>query len=142
MAKSKKTKKQNLRTSPQQKTQVQQIQAQVHEGPLPSPEVLFQYNEIVSGAAERILIMAESQANHRQNLELIVVKAGSRDSLLGLIFGLIIGLAGIIGGVATIMAGQPKGGAALGITSLASLIGVFVYGSRQRRLEREAKMPR
>ncbi len=42
MAKSKKSKKQNLRTSPQQKTQVQQIQAQVHKGPLPSPEVLFQ----------------------------------------------------------------------------------------------------
>lgn len=142
MAKSKKSKKQNLRTSPQQKTQVQEIQTQVHKGPLPSPEVLFQYNEIVSGAAERILIMAESQAKHRQNLELIVVKAGSRDSLLGLIFGLIIGLAGIIGGVATIIAGQPEGGAVLGITSLASLIGVFVYGSRQRRLEREAKMPR
>ena len=84
MAKSKKSKKQNLRTSPQQKTQVQEIQTQVHKGPLPSPEVLFQYNEIVSGAAERILIMAESQAKHRQNLELIVVKAGSRDSLLGL----------------------------------------------------------
>lgn len=86
--------------------------------------------------------MAESQANHHQNLELIVVKAGSRDSLLGLIFGLTIGLAGIIGEVATIIAGQPEGGAALGITSLASLIGVFVYGSRQRRLEREAKMRR
>jgi len=142
MAKSKKSKKQDSRTSPQQKIQVQQIQAQVHKGPLPSPEVLFQYNEIVSGAAERILIMAESQANHGQNLELIVVKAGSRDSLLGLIFGLIIGLAGILGGVATIIAGKPEGGAALGITSLASLIGVFVYGSRQRRLEREAKMPR
>jgi uncharacterized membrane protein len=86
--------------------------------------------------------MAESQASHRQELEAIAVKSGSRDSLLGLIFGLIIGLAGIIGGVITIISGQPKGGAALGITSLASLVGVFVYGSHQRRSEREAKMRR
>lgn len=143
MAKSKKPKNQYSHPAQQkQQSQVQQAHLQVHEGPLPTPEVLFQYNQIVPGAAERIVAMAESQANHRQKLELIAVKSGSRDSLLGLIFGLIIGLSAIIGSIITILAGQAESGAAIGITGLASLVGVFVYGSRQRRLEREAKMQR
>jgi len=145
MAKNKKIKKKDPPSSPQkQQQQIQQARAQlqVHEGPLPAPDVFGQYDQIVPGAAERIIAMAESQANHRQKLELIAVKSGSRDSLLGLIFGLIIGLSAIIGSVLTIMSGKEQGGAALGITGLASLVGVFVYGSRQRRLEREAKMQR
>ena len=145
MSKIKKSKKRDALPSTQkQQQQIQQTRAQleVHGGPLPAPNVLGQYDQIVPGAAERIVAMAESQANHRQKLELIAVKSGSRDSLLGLIFGLIIGLSAIIGSVLTIMSGKEQGGAALGITGLASLVGVFVYGSRQRRLEREAKMQR
>ena len=38
-------------------------------GPLPPPEMLAQYEEILPGAAERILSMAERQAEHRQKLE-------------------------------------------------------------------------
>jgi len=83
--------------------------------------------------------MAEKQASHRQNLELIVIKSGSRDSLLGLIFGLIIGLSTIIGGVICILSGYSTGGTILGGSGLVSLVGVFVYGSRQKRIERELK---
>jgi len=145
MSKSKKTKKRDpfpsLQKQPQQIQQEKaQLIQQIHEGPLPAPNVLGQYDQIVPGAAERIVAMAESQANHRQKLELIAVKSGARDSFLGLVFGLIIGLSAIIGSVVTIMSGREQSGAALGITGLASLVGVFVYGSRQRRLEREAKM--
>ena len=110
-----------------------------HEGPLPSPEVLAKYDDIVAGAAERIITMAEMQARHRQELEKIVVKSGARDSLLGLIFALIIGLATIIGGTYVAVGGHPTEGTILGGVGLASLVGVFVYGSRQRRAEREAK---
>ena len=38
-------------------------------GPLPPPEMLAQYEEILPGAAERILSMAERQAEHRQKME-------------------------------------------------------------------------
>ena len=38
-------------------------------GPLPPPEILAQYEQILPGSAERIMVMAENQAEHRQSLE-------------------------------------------------------------------------
>lgn len=35
-------------------------------GPLPHPEILAKYEDILPGAATRILEMAEEQANHRR----------------------------------------------------------------------------
>lgn len=35
-------------------------------GPLPPPEVLRGYNDVLPGAAERIFTMAEAQAEHRR----------------------------------------------------------------------------
>ena len=139
MKKGSKSKKKN---SPSAKVSPAKIQKQTvafHGGPLPSPQTLDQYNTIVNGAAERIIAMAEKQASHRQDLEAIVIKSGSRDSLLGLIFGLIIGLSTIIGGVICILSGYSTEGTILGGSGLVSLIGVFVYGSRQKRTERELK---
>ncbi len=110
-----------------------------HSGPLPAPEQLAQYNAIAPDAAERIIQMAVDQANHRRELEKVVIKAGARDSLLGLVFGFIIGLSGMAGSVYCIAKGYQLGGGAIGVGSLAGLVGVFVYGSRQKRQEREFK---
>lgn len=146
MVKKQKSKKQNIPSqSPKIANQSHipkgvQVHGEIHSGPLPAPQVLLQYNQIVPGAADRIIAMAEQQASHRQKLEQIVVKSGTRDSLLGLIFGLIIGLATEAGAVLCILNGHQGGGATLGISGLAGLVGVFVYGSRQRRQEREMKM--
>ena len=117
-----------------------EIHGKMHKGPLPEPQILLQYDQISPGAADRIIKMAEQQSCHRQKLELIVIKSGARDSLLGLIFGLIIGLATVVGAVLSISKGYQGGGATLGISGIAGLVGVFVYGSRQRRQEREMKM--
>ena len=144
MVRKQKPKKQSLQpTKPANQANIAksvQLHGEIHRGPLPAPQVLLQYNQIVPGAADRIIAMAEQQASHRQNLEQIVVKSGTRDSLLGLIFGLIIGLATEAGAVLCIFNGHQGGGATLGISGLAGLVGVFVYGSRQRRQEREMKM--
>jgi uncharacterized membrane protein len=121
------------------KQRVVQIEEKISVGPLPPPEVLREYEETLPGSAERIISMAERQARHRQELEKVAVKAGARDSLLGLIFGLIIGLAAILGGVFIAYSGKEIGGSVLGGGGLVSLVTVFVYGSKQRRLERERK---
>ncbi len=60
------------------RVQNQQIVArrlEFFQGPLPSPEVLIKYNDAVPNGAERLLTMAESQATHRQTIELAVVQA-------------------------------------------------------------------
>lgn len=43
-------------------------QSQSFSGPLPSPDALAKYEQVIRGAAERIIAMAERQANHRQTI--------------------------------------------------------------------------
>jgi len=38
-------------------------------GPIPPPEILQHYEQIIPGAAERILVMAEEDAKHEHALE-------------------------------------------------------------------------
>lgn len=42
-------------------------------GPLPPPEVLCRFEEVVHGSAERIIKMAEEQTSHRKELEKKVI---------------------------------------------------------------------
>lgn len=135
MARPKKGTQNDVANRNQQHLQV----AASYSGPIPHPSDLAEYDRILPGAADRIIAMAERQASHRQQLETVVVKSGARDSLCGLIFGLIIGITGIVAGAIIIAKGYQVAGSFLGTGSIASLVGVFVYGSRQRRKEREAK---
>ena len=110
---------------------------EVFNGPLPPPVVLEKYNEIIPGAAERIIAMAEEQAKHRKELEVKVINSDVGNSKLGLWFGLIIGLAGLAASVIVIIYGEQIVGGVLGIGTLGSLVGVFVYGSQKRNQERQ-----
>ena len=108
-------------------------------GPLPPPQLLAQYDEIVPGAAERILVMAETQSLHRQSLEAKVIASGITNSKYGLIFGFILGLIDIIGGAWLVYHGHQVVGSIFGGLYLVGVIGVFVYGSQQRKKEREER---
>lgn len=106
-------------------------------GPLPPPVVLQQYNQIIPGAAERILKMAESQSEHRRQLEQKVIASDIRNSRLGLLFGFVITMTAIVTGTFLILkTGNPVAGGLLSVGSIATLAGVFIYGSRQRTQER------
>jgi uncharacterized membrane protein len=110
-----------------------------HSGPLPPPELLENYERVVSGSAERILVMAENQSAHRQQLESRYLSAETRNSLLGIIFALLLGITGLSVSGICVYVGQGWPGAALGGATLVSLVGTFIYGTRQRRIEREQK---
>ena len=109
-------------------------------GPIPSPDHLERYEQTLPGAAERILSMAERQSNHRQTLESKVIKSDIRNSLLGLIFGFIIGMTGVASAFYLIYLGRILEGTIFGGATIVSLVSVFIYGSRQRRKERQAKL--
>lgn len=98
-------------------------------GPIPPPQFLEKYNEIVPGSAEIIIKMAKNQAEHRQSLEKSVISSDIKNSKIGLIFGFIIGMTGIIAGVIIIAIGQIIAGSFISGVTLASLVGTFVYGS-------------
>ena len=95
-------------------------------GPLPPPTLLRQYDDIAPNAAERILRMAERQAEHRIAIE----RGDSRRATLGIIAGVIVALAALALPAYAFHLGQPI----TGLVGLLGFIGVsaFVYGTRKR----------
>lgn len=120
-------------------------------GPIPPPSILADYDAIVSGAADRILAMAERQSAHRQSMEvrdqaLRETQARqdfelNRDAqaktyythLLGNISAALVALTFIVGSFWLISMGYSTPGTILGGVSLVSLVAVFIYGSRLRK---------
>lgn len=120
-------------------TVVTQAQSISYSGPLPVPEHLARYEQILPGAAERIFKMAEEQSVHRRALESKVINSGVADSKKGLWFGFFIGLSGFfIVGYCAFLGFQILAGI-IAALDLGSLVGVFVYGSRQKKIERVEK---
>lgn len=70
-------------------------------GPLPPPEILKGYEEILPGASERILKMAEKQQDHRIDIERTIVDRQTRQSGNGQIWGGI--LAALFGLIALVL---------------------------------------
>lgn len=108
-------------------------------GPLPHPDILRGYNHVVSGAAERILVMAEEQARHRQSLERTVIEGGSRRANLGLWLGFILSIVVLALSAALIVNGYELAGTVIGSIDLVSLATVFVVGRIDQRKERIEK---
>lgn len=108
-------------------------------GPLPPPAVLEKYNQIIPGAAERILKMAEQQSQHRQALERKVIGHDIINSRLGILCAFVIAVTFIIVSYKAAMNGHPAYGAIMGTGGITGLVSVFIYGSRTRAKERTAR---
>lgn len=113
--------------------QTRTVAVATFSGPLPPPEALARYDQVVPGAAERIIAMAEKQADHRRAMERQVISNDVRNSRLGLWFALLVGLAGL--GAAAVIAiwGHSFAGGFIGTATIGSLVGAFIYGARFRR---------
>lgn len=101
--------------------------------------MLQEYNQVIEGAAERILHMAESQSTHRQDMERRVVFGANRRANVGLVMGFVIALVVLIASFLLITNGYEIAGSVFGGTTLPSLAAVFVYGRRGQERERAAK---
>lgn len=114
-----------------------EIRAVISEfsGPLPPPSIIQGYENVVPGAAERILAMAEKQSEHRQLMERTMIQSDSRDSLLGIIAALILGAGCLVTScVIAISVPQNAGAicsAAFGITGIGSIVGPFLKINRK-----------
>ncbi len=106
---------------------------------MPHPDILRKYDELLPGAADRILKQAENQTSHRIDIEKKVIQNNIINSRLGLIFGFIIGILGIGGGIYLTVLGFDVFGPILGTGTLASLIYSFIYGTNSRKNERIEK---
>lgn len=122
----------------QRRTEVR-VQQQSFSGPIPPPEALERYNDVLPGAAERIIAMAERQQEHRQDLERKAVYSDSNTQTTGVYLGFIIAMTAIIGGVWLAAKGMPTAGLVSIIAALTSLVGVFVYGKHLQKTDLNSK---
>ncbi|MGH9680862.1 MAG: DUF2335 domain-containing protein [Candidatus Acidiferrales bacterium] len=109
-------------------------------GPLPHPDILVKYNDAKPGAADRIIAMAEKQAAHRQGIEKQVITANCQNAKRGPIYGFVICMTAIAGGVYLIQLGKGAEGLVAIISALASLAFVFVYGRTKQKQELNQKL--
>jgi uncharacterized membrane protein len=90
-------------------------------GPLPLPSILAQYERILPGAAERIIRMAEKSRDDQSVLRINDMKGQQRERLLGQVFGFLIAVAFLAGGV------YAKDWRVC-VVGVATIVGIFVTG--------------
>lgn len=129
-----------------QRRQLRQIQtvelSTSFSGPLPPPAQLKEYDNVVPGAAERIIALAENQSGHRQALEKQVVSGGVTRERNGQMMGFVVAMTGMLGGFYLIATGFSWIGISTIIANLTAFTTVFVVGRHSQRIERQEKHAR
>lgn len=125
------------------KKYVTEIISSEFSGPIPPPAIIKGYEEVLPGAADRIITMAETQAQHRQELEKKMVHAESRDSLLGVLFAFLLGFSCIIAAIVIVVLVPENAGAIsgsiLGLAGISSIIATFINSTRSNAHSDERK---
>lgn len=117
----------------EQHLEISAVAAEQYAGPLPHPNHLKQFEEILPGAADRIINMAEQQAAHRQEIESRIVRSNLKLEAKGQWFAFGITLAIVGGGFYVISQGYSIAGLVPMIGAIATLAGIFIYGKRKSR---------
>jgi len=122
---------------PRNTPQIKLQQVEISSGPIPSPQILQQYNSIVPDAAERIIRMAEKQSDHRIDLEGKVVSSNILKSYIGMMLATIIAVYGLYIAKEISINGNPWAAAIIAALDLGGLISVAVYNVFIQKKERE-----
>lgn len=110
-----------------------------YSGPIPDAESLAKYGEVIPDAPERILRMAEKQAEHRQFIEKRVIGSDLNRAYLGVACAFVISMTVILTGFYLVLHGQSIPGTIFTGLGLASLAGTFIYGTQSRKEERQRR---
>lgn len=94
--------------------------------PVPPPEVLKGYDDIVDGGAKWLMEYTKDEQLHRHKMDRKELNYYS----IGQVFGFILGLVGIGGGIYLATTGAEWFGFGTFFTSLVSLVGLFVYNKK------------
>jgi uncharacterized membrane protein len=97
------------------------------EGPLPLPETMREYDQVMPGLAARLVDWAEREAEHRRRME----RSLMRLSWGGPWCALAVALTAIVGGMVLAWGGRSTAGLIGIVTAVAGLVIVFVAGRRR-----------
>ncbi len=113
----------------QQSHKVEAVSVQTaYSGPIPPAQELGNYNAIVPGAAERILLMAEKNQQHQIDIETLALNSARKDVRRGQIFALIITVSAFSTSIAAMIMGFPFVASVIGSTTVVSLAIAFIKG--------------
>jgi uncharacterized membrane protein len=111
-----------------------------YDAPIPPPGMMAEYERVQPGSVDRIISMAESQANHRQSLESRKLNSDIANEGRGQNYAFILSLVAMLGGIFLIWQGKDVYGFILLIATLVTLAGVFIGGRYSQTRERRAQM--
>lgn len=97
-------------------------------GPIPPPDILAGYNDIIPDGAERILRMAEKQSDHRILMESTVINRELNQSGRGQNYAVFIVILVLIASFILVYTNHDVAGGVLGAVDLVALASVFVIG--------------
>lgn len=101
-----------------------------HSGPIPSPEKLEKYDDVLPGAADRIIKMAEKQQLHRFSLEESSIRRQFNQSGTGQWLAALIALAFLAGSIYLGINDHDWLAGVLGGATIISLVTVFITGKK------------
>lgn len=107
---------------------VTQQEVTVRSAPLPEPSELRGYEEVLPGAADRIVSMAEGFADHKQRCDTTALRGAVVERRLGQIFAFLAVLAVLLFSYLALLAGFETYATAIATTTLVSLVAIFVLG--------------
>lgn len=102
-----------------------------YAGPIPPPQFLVQYEQMVPGIAKRFLEEPHLEAEHRRSIERRVVEERIKLSRRGQWMAFSLACITICGAFSSILLGYKIAGLGALFISVASLIGVFIYARKQ-----------
>lgn len=102
-----------------------------YSGPLPPADEFAMYDKTTPGAGDRILLMAENQAKHRQQMEKDYLAIQHSSVQRGQMYGFCLALVVIIGGFILIAMDKDAYGIVAIITAVVGLVTAFAYGNKK-----------
>lgn len=123
------------------------LEARWISGPIPSADELARYEQVIPGAAERILrfeerkiAMVEDQVHHRIQLERTVVGSDHVRSYIGLVMGFAVTIGAMWLVYQLGMHGHDILAGTTFLGDMGSMVYLFVVGSNLRRSERQERL--
>lgn|GEM_PF-2006771 len=105
--------------------------SRVHSGPLPHPDTVEGYGRVINNGAERVMLMAEKEQAARLEDRAIIRDRSLNQSRNGQIFGFVLCMTAILGGIYLSANGMATAGVVAIIGALVALAGAFIYGKYQ-----------
>lgn len=106
-------------------------ETRIQSGPLPPAEEFARYEQILSGSAERILSMAEREADHRHKCEDKLIDFNIKAGKTGQLFGFIITIGSLIALFLSIVLNRPLGSIAPAFLAITGLAAIFTGNKKK-----------